>query len=190
MPVLEITPAEMQHHIAMLARTHEIRRKLRTPAPQTVAPVVIKPPVVEPDPTPPPRHPSDAIRYPFPLIYPEFVPEELRATCNPNEPRTTTKEIILQVAEIAGVSYYEIIGSSHATRCVRPRQFAMWRVHTEQKLSMSDIGRRFGGRDHTTAMHAIRVIKKLIDSGVIDPQNPAWVIFRACRDRYSINRKG
>jgi chromosomal replication initiation ATPase DnaA len=45
---------------------------------------------------------------------------------------------------------------------VRPRQIAIYLAKTMTLRSMPDIGQRFGGRDHTTVLHAIRTIEALI----------------------------
>lgn len=173
MPALEYTATERAHDIAMLSRTYEIRRKLRS-IPPYVAPVVVKAPVIKPEPFP--RHRLDAEIYAFPLIYPEFVPEELRGVINPNKPRDpTTKDIIAEVARIARIQPEDITNSGRFMGFVRPRHFAMWRVHKEQKLSLPEIGRRFGGRDHTSILYAVRKINSVIASGELDPNNPqAW----------------
>jgi chromosomal replication initiator protein len=43
----------------------------------------------------------------------------------------------------------------------RPRQTAMWLCKQLTTRSLPDIGRRFGGRDHTTVLHAVRRIEEL-----------------------------
>ena len=43
----------------------------------------------------------------------------------------------------------------------RPRQVAMWLAKQITTRSLPDIGRRFGGRDHTTVLHAVRRIEQL-----------------------------
>jgi len=43
----------------------------------------------------------------------------------------------------------------------RPRQAAMWIAKQITTRSLPDIGRRFGGRDHTTVLHAVRRIEAL-----------------------------
>ena len=49
------------------------------------------------------------------------------------------------------------------TRAVaRPRQIAMWLCKQHTTRSYSDIGRRFGGRDHTTVLHGVRKIEELM----------------------------
>jgi chromosomal replication initiator protein len=45
---------------------------------------------------------------------------------------------------------------------VRPRQVAMYLAKTLTLRSLPEIGRRFGGRDHTTVLHAVRKIEGLV----------------------------
>ena len=47
---------------------------------------------------------------------------------------------------------------------VRPRQIAMYLAKTLTLRSLPEIGRRFGGRDHTTVLHAVRKIEGLVGS--------------------------
>jgi chromosomal replication initiator protein len=53
---------------------------------------------------------------------------------------------------------------------VRPRQIAMYLAKTLTLRSLPEIGRRFGGRDHTTVLHAVRKIENLVgnDNGLAD----------------------
>ena len=177
MPALEYRPDERAHDMAMMARSREIYLRLRS---RNIA-LVVKAPVIEPEPVEmidPPRHPLDADIYPFPLVYPEFVPIALRDLINPNAPRKPgTKDIIAEVAALAGLTYAHLVGPLRFVTVIRPRHFAIWRVHTEQKLSTKEVGRRFGGRDHTTVLNALKNINRVIASGELDPQNPAaWFI--------------
>jgi chromosomal replication initiator protein len=53
--------------------------------------------------------------------------------------------------------------SNRRTRViVKPRQIAMYLAKTLTPRSFPEIGRRFGGRDHTTVLHAVRKIEELI----------------------------
>jgi chromosomal replication initiator protein len=47
---------------------------------------------------------------------------------------------------------------------VRPRQVAMYLAKTLTLRSLPEIGRRFGGRDHTTVLHAVRKIENLVST--------------------------
>jgi len=49
---------------------------------------------------------------------------------------------------------------------VRPRQVAMYLAKTLTLRSLPEIGRRFGGRDHTTVLHAVRKIEGLVGNDV------------------------
>jgi chromosomal replication initiator protein len=49
---------------------------------------------------------------------------------------------------------------------VRPRQVAMYLAKTLTLRSLPEIGRRFGGRDHTTVLHAVRKIETLVSRDV------------------------
>jgi chromosomal replication initiator protein len=64
------------------------------------------------------------------------------------------------VCEQFGLTTDELLSSSRAARIARPRQLAMYlaRVHTE--ASLPTIGAAFGGRNHTTVMHAVRKVER------------------------------
>lgn len=55
----------------------------------------------------------------------------------------------------------EMQSKRRAREVVRPRQVAMYLSKQLTRQSMPEIGRRFGGRDHTTVLHAVRQIEKL-----------------------------
>jgi chromosomal replication initiation ATPase DnaA len=62
------------------------------------------------------------------------------------------------VCEQYGVSRDDIVSARRTANIVRPRQVAMYLAKTLTLRSLPDIGRRFGGRDHTTVLHAVRKI--------------------------------
>lgn len=72
----------------------------------------------------------------------------------------TPKEIIESVAKFYDISYKEIIGSSRKKELVWPRQIAIYLIREELNTSYPTIGQEFGGRDHTTAMHAYNKIEQ------------------------------
>ncbi|MFH1714241.1 MAG: chromosomal replication initiator protein DnaA [Candidatus Nealsonbacteria bacterium] len=73
------------------------------------------------------------------------------------------KKIIEIVAEFYDLKEREIISSSRKKEIVRPRQIAMFLLREELKNSYPFIGRKFGGKDHTTAIHACEKITKEIE---------------------------
>lgn len=69
-----------------------------------------------------------------------------------------------------GISHNELIGNKRSQAIVYPRQIAMYLSRELTDLSLPRIGDEFGGRDHTTVMHATAKITKLMneDRGVYD----------------------
>ncbi len=61
-----------------------------------------------------------------------------------------------------GISHKEIMSSRRMQKVVRPRQIAMYLCREKTTRSTPDIGRMFGGRDHTTVLHAIQKITELM----------------------------
>lgn len=61
-----------------------------------------------------------------------------------------------EVSEKHRVSVEDMRGKSHVKRFVAARSEAYFRIRTETALSYPQIGRRFGGRDHTTVIHGVR----------------------------------
>jgi len=75
----------------------------------------------------------------------------------------TAKKIIQAVVDFYDLKEKDLISSSRKKEIVRPRQIAMYLLKEEIKASFPFIGRRFGGKDHTTAIHAYGKIKKEIE---------------------------
>lgn len=74
----------------------------------------------------------------------------------------TPKKIIQTVAEFYDVKEKDLMTSSRKKEIVRPRQIAMYLLRETLKCSYPFIGRKFGGKDHTTALHAFEKIKEEI----------------------------
>jgi chromosomal replication initiator protein len=72
------------------------------------------------------------------------------------------KKIIQIVSEFYDLKEKEILSSSRKKEIVKPRQIAMFLLRKELKNSYPFIGRKFGGKDHTTAIHAYEKISKEI----------------------------
>jgi chromosomal replication initiator protein len=75
----------------------------------------------------------------------------------------TPKKVIKEVAEFYDVKVNDLRSSSRKREIVRPRQIAMYLLREELKTSYPFIGRKFGGRDHTTVIHAYRKISQAIE---------------------------
>lgn len=76
--------------------------------------------------------------------------------------RVTIEEIQRKVAEHYNVRLSDMIGPKRLRTIARPRQVAMYLAKHLTTRSLPEIGRRFGGRDHTTIMHGIRKIEELM----------------------------
>ena len=71
------------------------------------------------------------------------------------------EEIQKLVASHYNVTRADILSSRRTANVVRPRQIAMYLAKVLTPRSLPEIGRRFGGRDHTTVLHAVRKIEAL-----------------------------
>ena len=83
------------------------------------------------------------------------------------EKRITVDEIQKVTSEHFGLKQTDLVSPGRARALARPRQAAMWLAKQLTTRSLPDIGRRFGGRDHTTVLHAVRRIEEL---RLVDPQ--------------------
>ncbi len=77
------------------------------------------------------------------------------------EKRLTVDEIQKVTAEHFGLKQADLLSERRTRSVARPRQAAMWLCKQLTTRSLPDIGRRFGGRDHTTVIHAVRRIEEL-----------------------------
>ena len=75
--------------------------------------------------------------------------------------RVTIDEIQKRVAEHYNIRLADMHSARRARAVARPRQVAMYLCKQLTPRSLPEIGRKFGGRDHTTVMHAVRKIEEL-----------------------------
>jgi chromosomal replication initiator protein len=93
----------------------------------------------------------------------EMAEREVRDLIRPQEPkRVKIEDIQRVVARQYNVSRSDLLSSRRTANVVRPRQVAMYLSKTMTLRSLPEIGRRFGGRDHTTVLHAVRKIEALV----------------------------
>lgn len=78
------------------------------------------------------------------------------------ERRITVDEIQKTVAEHFTLKQADLLSERRTRSVARPRQIAMYLCKQHTTRSYPDIGRRFGGRDHTTVLHGVRKIEELI----------------------------
>lgn len=95
--------------------------------------------------------------------------DEVQALLQPNlkgavERRITVDEIQKLTAEHYGLKQADLLSERRTRAVARPRQVAMWLCKQFTTRSYPDIGRRFGGRDHTTVLHAVKKVEELIGS--------------------------
>lgn len=76
------------------------------------------------------------------------------------------KRIALEVCADRQVSFNEMLSHRRDKSVVAARHEAMWRCKNETQMSFPDIGRRFGGRDHTTILYAVRSHEKRLSTMV------------------------
>ncbi len=87
----------------------------------------------------------------------ECLADILRAS----ERKVTIDEIIRKVADHYNLRLTDMLSPRRARAVARPRQVAMFLSKTLTSKSLPEIGRRFGGRDHTTVIHAVRKVEEL-----------------------------
>ncbi len=87
-------------------------------------------------------------------------------------PRPTVERVLAVVGETFGVTREELLGPGRAARFAWPRQVAMYLAREHAGETLPALGRRFGGRNHTTVLHAWRKTAARVQA---DPQVGAMV---------------
>jgi chromosomal replication initiator protein len=97
----------------------------------------------------------------------ETTQEVLHDLLRANDRRVTIEEIQRRVAEHFNMKLADMHSERRARAVARPRQVAMYLAKQLTTRSLPEIGRKFGNRDHTTVMHAVRKIEELctLDAG-------------------------
>jgi chromosomal replication initiator protein len=91
----------------------------------------------------------------------DFTRQVLADVLRAHEKKITIDEIQRRVAEYYSVKLSDMMSARRAREVARPRQVAMYLAKKLTPRSLPEIGRRFGGRDHTTVMHAVKRIDEL-----------------------------
>lgn len=135
-----------QQTMADVERARAIHRRLRSMRGKC-DPVIVPEPVPEPS---PPLEAQEAA----------CDPEESDASLDPTPPRLTVYLIAQVTAEHFGVSMADMLSHRRNREYVTARQIAMYLAKQLTTRSLPFIGRRLGGRDHTTVLHGIRKISR------------------------------
>ncbi|NBX42022.1 MAG: chromosomal replication initiator protein DnaA [Rhodobacteraceae bacterium] len=90
----------------------------------------------------------------------ECLSDILRATSR----KVTMDEIIKKTCDYYKVRLADLMSPNRARNIVRPRQMAMYLCKKYTTRSLPEIGRKFGGRDHTTILHGVRKIEELMST--------------------------
>jgi chromosomal replication initiator protein len=88
--------------------------------------------------------------------------EVLRDLLRANDKRVTIDEIQKKVSEYFSVRVSDMHSPRRARTVARPRQIAMYLSKQLTPRSLPEIGRKFGGRDHTTVLHAVKKVEELM----------------------------
>jgi chromosomal replication initiator protein len=76
--------------------------------------------------------------------------------------RVRIEDILRIVSRHYKVPRNDLLSSRRSRDVVRPRQIAMYLAKALTSRSLPEIGRRFGGRDHTTVLHSVRKVEQMI----------------------------
>jgi chromosomal replication initiator protein len=94
----------------------------------------------------------------------EVVENALKDLVRQREPRKVrVEEIQKAVARHYNITRHDLLSSRRTQNIVVPRQVAMYLSKTMTLRSLPEIGRRFGGKDHTTVLHAVRKIETMLE---------------------------
>jgi chromosomal replication initiator protein len=91
----------------------------------------------------------------------QLAEEQLTDILSANRRRITIDEIQRTVCQFYRIDRSEMSSKRRARAVVRPRQVAMYLAKVLTPRSYPEIGRKFGGRDHSTVIHAVRLIEDL-----------------------------
>ena len=96
----------------------------------------------------------------------ETAQEVLHDLLRANDRRVTIEEIQKRVAAHFNIRVSDMHSARRARSVARPRQVAMYLAKQLTSRSLPEIGRKFGGRDHTTVMHAVKKVEELRECDV------------------------
>ena len=94
----------------------------------------------------------------------EMAQDVLKDLIRASQRRITIDDIQRKVADYYNIRLSDLLSARRSRTIARPRQVAMYLSKLLTTRSLPEIGRKFGGRDHTTVIHAVKRIENLQDS--------------------------
>jgi chromosomal replication initiator protein len=91
-----------------------------------------------------------------------FAQSTLRDVLRPHEQQISLSNIQKTVSDYHRIPLSDLLGKKRTRTLVRPRQMAMALAKDLTAHSLPEIGQAFGGRDHTTVLHACKVVRELV----------------------------
>ena len=92
----------------------------------------------------------------------DFARKQLPTIFDPEPPLVTVAGIIESVAKFHNVRSADITGTKRTRSLSNPRHIAMFLARKHTRLSFPELGREFGGRDHSTIQHGVRKVEQLV----------------------------
>ena len=92
----------------------------------------------------------------------DLVKDVLKDLLRTNSRKITIDEIQKKVGEHYNIKLSDMHSPRRSRSVARPRQVAMYLAKSITTRSLPEIGRKFGGRDHTTVIHAIKTIEEIM----------------------------
>ncbi|CAH1658606.1 Chromosomal replication initiator protein DnaA (modular protein) [Hyphomicrobiales bacterium] len=123
-----------------------------------------------------------------------FTAETLDDDTYSDIPRVSFRQCMTAIVTATGISEAVICSPRRVAPAVRARQIGFWICRTFTQLSLPDISRRFGGRDHTTALHGVRRVEPIAEAlalpGTATPEEWAAALWAADWSTVPSYRKG
>lgn len=121
---------------------------------------------------------DQAFRAAMQAAHPELAPKHdagpLRITAPPIPVDEPISGIIQRVATMAALLPADLTGPQRVKAKVNARHYAMWLAYRRGQWSLPQIGKAFGGRDHTTVLNGVRRIQRLHDAGRLHEIMKGW----------------
>jgi chromosomal replication initiator protein len=90
----------------------------------------------------------------------DFAKKCLEGYLQVQQSTTSVETIMIGVAKFFNVKIADVRGPRRTKQLVTPRQISMFLIRKHTSLSLPEIGKRFGGRDHTTVIHAVKKVNE------------------------------